>query len=155
MKGYVCRLITLTILGGLSMQTQAADPQSYPLFCKGSKDMKLQIYPGSDSVNVTLHFKHGARAVSQGLNGGECTWSDRGMNQSEPSKMIFKLRDVYLSMTVGPGDSVVMTSQGLTSATNSTAAALEQILRAVRSGQEFQVHAYSRRDALQVTKLGP
>lgn len=155
MKRHLLRLISLAIFANLSAQTQAADPQSYPLFCKGSKDMKLEIFPGSDTVNINLHFKKGTRAVSQGLNNGECTWSDRGMNKGEPRRMIFDLRDVYLSLTVGPGDAVVMKPQALTSGANSKAAALDRILSAVRSGREFQVHAYNQRGALRVTKLGP
>jgi hypothetical protein len=46
MKRHLLRLISLAIFANLSAQTQAADPQSYPLFCKGSKDMKLEIFPG-------------------------------------------------------------------------------------------------------------
>lgn len=156
MKRHVFWLISLTILAGLSVQTQAAEHQSYPLFCKGSKAMKLELYPGRDSVHVNLSFKKGTRAVSQGLNGGECTWSDRGMSQAEPAMLMFEVEGVYLSMTVGPGDAVAMKVQGIVSGGDARADALERILNAVRSGREFQVHVYNnKRGALQVTKLGP
>lgn len=84
----------------------ASQAQSFPLTCKGSSSVTLDLVP--DAHEVFIHFQKGNQPA--GPNGanlapGVCSWGDRGMRPAESSalcaKQIFNYR-VFLPGSGAP-----------------------------------------------------
>ncbi|HEX9422269.1 MAG TPA: hypothetical protein VF899_03450 [Pyrinomonadaceae bacterium] len=74
-----------------------AAQESYPLMCRGVKGAEIGFETGS---RMSFKFKKGtakadsgADPASSGLAPGECSWSDRGMRDSEPDIFFHKVED--------------------------------------------------------------
>ncbi len=71
--------------------------ESYPLMCRGVKGAEIAFETKS---RMSFRFKKGtakadsgADPASSGLAPGECSWSDRGMRDSEPDIFFHKVKD--------------------------------------------------------------
>lgn len=148
------------LLGCMATFAKATEPPSYPLLCRGGPSMELSIKYGVDDrpeMTIAISFRRGGAAATRGLGEGECTWSDRGMNRQEPSRLQFTTSDLFPVVLIGPGDRFRFTpfaKRGRGSPIQLVRAA-ENLVSAAREGREFQVHAYTREDRLIVTRIGP
>lgn len=89
------RLVPLGVVVSLALvgfptatRAVGAEPESYPLVCRGSVDLQPTVgeIAGSPS-SANLRFKKGTRPASAGLAPGECSWLDRGLGESEPDRL--------------------------------------------------------------------
>ena len=138
----------------------AAQPQSYPLFCKGGSmniTVRPQVRDGGTYFGFT--FKQGKRAATSGLGAGECTWSDRGMRSDESSSIGIKDKDLYFSTFIDlRGKARLSADCGRNGC--DLARSVNKMLDAMRHGKTFQVYAYqyvdgAGRKELRITKFGP
>ncbi|MEA5511772.1 hypothetical protein VB715_18530 [Crocosphaera sp. UHCC 0190] len=67
-----------TIVGG----NLALSQTSYPMTCRGGGNLSIR---NTGNNNVKISFRPGSGAVYQGLNPGECTWTDRALRPGEPT----------------------------------------------------------------------
>jgi hypothetical protein len=67
-------------------------PRSYPLVCRGGPSLEIVIWP--DSRNIGFKFVKGTKPAGEGLDPGECSWIDRGMNAGEPSRLSQYVEDL-------------------------------------------------------------
>ena len=148
-----------------SAQSGAADPQSYLLLCKGgSNTLKLRSMMDSPpnstvrytSTTVWVGFTRSNRAASAGLSNGTCAWADRGIRADEPATLEIKFEQVYVVTTTTIKDTQ-QTIQHEVLGRQDIAVKLTNLIRTLKEGRQFQVHAYqdSRSNMLVVTKFGP
>ena len=119
--------------------------------------MKISIIPreGTDTSALYLHFKRGRLPATQGINNGECAWLDRGVSSEEPAVLRW-ISNFQVDVHIGPGNAVQFDTKGGSSRINK---GILKVLRAVRSGEEFQVHAAAktlgRQRLLLIQRFGP
>jgi hypothetical protein len=82
-------LVSLTFVLLTFASSQAFAQTRYALTCRGGGGIWVDVnsstaYTGS---SVSVWFSRGTKPSYQGLNTGECTWSDRGMWSSEPNRL--------------------------------------------------------------------
>ena len=68
----------------------AVTPRTYPLVCRGSKDVTIEVTIGK---TLALKFKKGSAPAGDGLAPGECSWQDRGINAAEPNQLVQEVRE--------------------------------------------------------------
>lgn len=74
----IASLLAVSILSSAPATAQV----SYPMSCRGGGTITIR----NDGNNgVQIRFRPGKGAVHQGLAPGQCTWSDRGLRQGEPT----------------------------------------------------------------------
>jgi hypothetical protein len=148
-----------------SGQSAAADPQSYLLLCKGGNNSfklrrMMDCPPDSrvryKSTTVWLNFSRSNRPASAGLTNGSCAWADRGLRTDEPDTLEMKFEQVYVVTTTSI-KGTQQTTEHEVLGRQDIAAKLTSLIRALKEGREFQVHAYqnSRSNTLVVTQFGP
>ena len=137
-----------------------AQPQSYPLACRGGGSLfQLNIdVGGSDKSNLTISFKGApAGASTRAPQRGECAWLDRGWRSGEPQTMTWVGDIENLGLAFSPDGRLSSISA---QRAGPQSAQLKYLLDALRRGQTFQVHAYrdtarSGESFLRVTRVGP
>jgi hypothetical protein len=154
----LCKLTTVLGLSVLAVSlSQAAEPRSYPMMCKGGGDTSVSIdsLAGMDGLSVKIGISKSSRPATSGLNAGECAWMDRGINPSEPGTIALEVSDVYaqayMKVSTG-GDNYRISFYG-----NGTKVAdLKRLIESIKQGREYQVHAYNnKRGQFTVTRVGP
>jgi hypothetical protein len=130
------------------------------LICRGGDNYTIAISTNNPSVNARFYyqFRKTARAATAGLQPGECAWTDRGVNADEPDSLAFEFDGAVLVANI-------RRTNGTTGAIfqyGGSSAALQRTIRAIQSGNEFQVYAYNDRSStswsrgsLKVTRVGP
>lgn len=68
---------------------------SYPLTCRGGGNGNAGIYGNATGASVQFTFVRGTSAAHEGVNPGECTWSDRGMRSTEPNLVCHTVTNQY------------------------------------------------------------
>jgi hypothetical protein len=81
-------LLSMATLLSTAAGALAAEPESYPLVCRGAADLApaVEMMAGTPSA-ATLAFKKGSRPATSGLAPGECSWVDRGLREDEPARL--------------------------------------------------------------------
>ena len=163
-------MVVILLLFGFSQSANARTPTSYPMMCRGGGDMYFQV---SDRLReplggiglargeftfIKIWFKKGNRAVSDGaLQPGYCTWTDRGMRDSEPDIMIVPMGKTF-------ADPVIRADGKLSRFENFGGdarhkAAMENTIKAILKGENFQMHVYETRrnnvSYFAVSRIGP
>ena len=79
------------------------------------------------------------------------------MNSKEASALSIVVQDIHVSFSIGPGSAAGIYTEPMLPSAVPVDADLDRIIDAIRSGREFQVRAYNRKNSsvLTVTKLGP
>jgi hypothetical protein len=76
-------LLFLVLLSGFLLLgpsvTLGQRPPDYPLRCHGTAGMAR-----ADGTQLTVHFIKGDRPAGEGLEAGQCSWDDRGLNPTNP-----------------------------------------------------------------------
>jgi hypothetical protein len=137
-----------------------AQPQSYPLVCRGGGSLfQLNVDVGrSDKSNLTISFKGAsAGASARAPQRGECAWLDRGWRGGEPQIMTWAGDVDSLGLAFSPDGKL---SSVKTLRAGPQGAQLKYLLDALRNGTSFQVHAYrdnarSGQSFLRITRVGP
>lgn len=160
----------MLLLTGPSKPASARTSASYPMMCRGGGDMYFQV---SDRLReplggigmargeftfIKIWFKKGDRAITDGaLQPGYCTWTDRGMRDSEPDIMIVPMGKTF-------ADPVIRADGKLSRFENFGGdarhkAAMDNTIRAILQGENFQMHVYeTRTDRVKyfgVSRIGP
>ena len=86
--GVVFAVALLCLFSGMLLfpRSALAQPQSYPLVCRGGGNMLFQHDFGSAGAWVRFRFTKGNAPAGGGakLSPGSCSWVDRGINAAEP-----------------------------------------------------------------------
>ena len=161
--------ITILLAVLLSNSTNAQEPRSYLMLCKGGGSQELTVASQTDASpdsNTTtswirLRFSKSNAKASAGLAPGTCAWPDRGMYANEPNVLGASFTRTRLQTTLntdGNSGQVSFSVQGY----EPEESQLRGLLNAIQTGREFQVHVYqstpsrSRRTPIfVVTKIGP
>ena len=136
--------------------SQAAEPTSYPMMCKGGGITRAQIdaVASPPGLKATLIITKSSRPATSGLRGGECAWMDRGISANEPSSLIINLTGVFARSIIrmDQRDNLAISFTG----DARKAGQMNRLIQSVRSGQEYQVYAYNdNRGHFIVTRVGP
>lgn len=124
----VFKLSKITAIAAMLTTTLAVDTahaqQSFPMTCRGGGKLTI-INDGSNGVKIG--FQPGRGPAFQGLNPGECTWSDRALRTGEPTTIC-----------------------------DSGASAAQYVGQLVQSNQFAILQVYNNsRGCMQVTRVGP
>jgi hypothetical protein len=135
---------------GLGGAAAAFSETSYVMTCRGGGDMKA-VAGQRVSQNETfaeITFRRAAQGAGvQAPQPGECAWIDRGVAAGEPNVIYYVDQGVAWTQTVCQHGAcwVNTPSQGITT-----------LMKAVSTGQSFQVHVYNDRAGhMVVTRVGP
>lgn len=148
------------LAAALAVPPAQAQPQSYPLVCRGGGSLfQLNIDVGrSDKSNLTISFKGAsAGASARAPQRGECAWLDRGWRSGEPRVMTWAGDLENLGLAFSPNGRL---SSIDAQRAGPQGAQLKYLLDALRNGTAFQVHAYrdtarSGESFLRITRVGP
>jgi len=84
-------ILALSMTALCFIATLAAEPQSFPLVCRGGPGMRTMAHAGNTehTFNILgLFFTPGSRRAGpkgKDLQPGQCSWVDRGFREGEPS----------------------------------------------------------------------
>jgi hypothetical protein len=133
--------------------TQPALAKSYPMVCKGGGEMvanfsHVKARGGFHSTSLSIQFKKSPAAASvREPAAGHCAWVDRAISAEEPSSLAYAPgsgQDFYFELKK---DSWRLT--------RTEDAGLEQIMKAMRSGEKFYVRCRREGTYFKVTSVGP
>lgn len=86
-------LIAVGLLAAILSGSEAARPSTdYPLVCRGGKNLEIGIAPGEG--NIGFKFTRGTKPAGQGLEPGQCSWTDRAMYDAEPNRVSQHVEEV-------------------------------------------------------------
>lgn len=119
-----------------------AVPKSYPMVCRGGAGTLG--YSGN-GLSALFYFRKAPGPAGQGLNPGECSWTDRAIGAAEPTCL--KQRGVEVAAWIFP-------DQLQNSYFSSQAAAWIRSLLKANAFQTFQVYNPGN-DCFTVTRVGP
>lgn len=146
-------MASLVLLAPLTLAS-ADLPRSYPMMCRGGGDMMFHIYNRrvniantvtTDRQNMVLKiwFKKGDKAITDSaLSPGHCTWTDRGMSESEPGALIIQLgKDIDVE-EIMRADGTLVRYEYVGSERHREVA--KYVIDSILSGDSFQVQAYQQ-----------
>jgi hypothetical protein len=156
-------LLFALLLTCMAASGARAEPQSYPMLCRGGGQMHYELSPRQDSQVLLIQFVKGTQpAGTTAIPLGTCTWTDRGLRQDEPNVLSVKLMDAYIDAKLGADGRVYdVSARPFTSGDRGRESArqLNYLIDAVRHGRNFQVqaHRYSSGGftGFSVTRIGP
>jgi hypothetical protein len=100
----------VVFFGLLAMKSVAhAEPQSYPMVCRGGPNMVGEIATGSGRAMSFVYFQRGQQASSAGVLPGHCTWIDRGVGANEPAAICQQVTNARVRFT---GNSLLAVQPG-------------------------------------------
>src|SRR5689334_15751216 len=84
-------IISLALLSGLTASVAYAQT-TYPLVCRGTTPsgvgpggMSFTLWSSNQTPNARVGFVKGTGPAGSGLQPGQCSWLDRGINANEPA----------------------------------------------------------------------
>jgi hypothetical protein len=146
------RNLVLSCLGLLVLPTIAiAQPQSFPLVCRGGGNMPFEHRLTDAGVYVTFSFTKGNAPAGSGttLAPGSCSWIDRGLTNDEPNRICpHKVQNSFIAWRV-PGVLVL--------ARSADAPYLEELSDPARTSilQVYQRSEGTRYACFAITGFGP
>jgi len=147
--------VLLSLALALSAAPAAAAPPSYPLACAGGGEMGVEVGGDADGVMLRIRFQHGSRpATAGGLLPGQCAWSDRGMDPSEPTVLTVALRMRPRILLPAAGGRATYLGP-MAASTPDAIQKFEALWNGVFQGGTFHVHARAAGDVLVITRVGP
>ncbi len=132
---------------------------SYVLSCRGGGNMTIELHSGGDGSGMWIVFHRGNYAGSvQPVRSGDCTWIDRGMLESEPTRLLVNVNDAFVSAVIRANGTVERFNYSYKERARSIEN-LRYVIDSVLQDRPFQVHAYAvkhaRGDYLKATRIGP
>ena len=150
----LCALLVSLVLLAPSTPASADQPRSYPMMCRGGGDMIFHVYNRrikianmvtTDRQNMVLKiwFKKGDRAISDApLSPGHCTWTDRGISDSEPSVLIIQFGEDLDVEEIMRADGVLLRYEYV--GPESKREVAKHVIDSILHGENFQVQAYQQ-----------
>jgi len=132
---------------------------SYVLSCRSGGNMTIELHSGSDGSGAWIVFHRGNYAGSvQPVRSDDCTWIDRGMLESEPTRLLVSVNDAFVSAVIRANGTVERFNYSCKERERSIDKR-RSIIDSVLQDRPFQFHAhtvkYARGDCLKVTRIGP
>lgn len=92
------QLVVTSLIAGVSVclmyEASFAAPAGYQLLVRGGPNVNVGLANvNANVVEVTIVFQRGNRpagSAGSGLNPGQGSWTDRGVNRDEPNRLIFR-----------------------------------------------------------------
>ena len=147
---YRALLPLILLLTGLSAPLTAQEATGQLLYCKGggSASFKLASYdspaPGrSPQAGTSLSVFFTKAATLGELNPGECTWQDRLIRKSEPSRLFMVDRNALFSVTVNPAYPALPYIEIVNNQPDNTESKvhlIRNIISAINGGEMFRIH---------------
>jgi hypothetical protein len=148
----IFRILTVSLLV-LAAGSQAVAAESYPMVCKGGGEMvanfsHVKARGGFHGTSLAIEFKKSPAAASvREPAPGHCAWVDRAISAEEPSSLAYSPgsgQDFFFEFK---GDSWRLTK------TEDTG--LEQIMKALRSGEKFYIRCRREGGFFKINSVGP
>ncbi|HRK70898.1 MAG TPA: hypothetical protein PLA85_04890 [Micropepsaceae bacterium] len=140
--------------------TASAEPQSYPLYCKGGPTMRMVVsHDLPDGVNtgtthMTVYFR--AASVAGAPGESECTWGDRTFRDGEPTNFSLSGNFEFAMQVMGNGSLARDPNWRFApEGSGPDATNVGQIVSAIFNRQLFVLQVYSEGGTMKITRVGP
>ena len=162
------KALSLIVGLGLTSSTAFADPPSYPLLCRGGRDMKIMTnhdvdgagIPGATHMTIFFHAA-GTPGSVMPPPPGQCVWLDRTFHPGEPESMWIKSSNIEFAFQVMGNGRIAYDATGprvnVEGANISPEAQKwDSVVRAVLTSQLFTVQVYNESNrTMVITRVGP
>lgn len=150
----LCSLLASLVLLAPVPSVSADQPRSYPMMCRGGGYMTFHVY--NRRINIAnmvttrrqntilkIWFEKGDRAITEGpLAPGQCTWTDRGMSDSEPSALIIQFgKDIDVE-EIMRADGTLLRYEYV--GPERKREVVKHVIDSILNGDNFQVQAYQQ-----------